>query len=198
MKGNFRQSIIIALLSVLLLISFISILRGEYVNLTTKKTTENHTMVLEKIKALGRLELVNYSIRDIVEITKDNPILPDEKILVVVYGEVIAGIDLSGFTEKNIRVEGDGLLLTLQKPILLQSRIDHEKSHVYDTKLGFLSTGGLISADLVDEAYKSAEASLPVRAEEMGYLQTAEENGKKLLIPMLESISNKKISIEYK
>src|SRR3954453_14104717 len=55
--------------------------------------------VIEKIRALNRLETVSYTMDKIVSGERENILLPHflagDRLLLVVHGEVIAGVDLS-------------------------------------------------------------------------------------------------------
>jgi len=197
MRSSFKLYIIILLLSILLVFTIFNLFNGSEGGIFSARTKTTNNMILENVKKLGRLELVRLDIRDIVETVKDNQILPDEKVLLVVYGEVTAGIDFERLTEKSIRVNKEDITITLPQPEIFSTKVDHEKSHVYDTKMGFISTGGIISAELIDKAYKSAEGTMAERAREMNYQSVSKENAKKLLTPLLEKVGGKKVIFQF-
>lgn len=198
MKSKYRLYTIIAVLAILLIIMSFGMFRSGAGGLFSSKTVINNSIMIEDIKKLGRLELVRLDIRDIVETVKDNQILPDEKVLLIVYGEVTAGIDFTKINESDIQLGEEKIVVALPKPEIFSVKVNHEKSHVYDTKMGFLSTGGIISAELIDQAYKSAESTMGERAKEMDFEGAARGNGEKLLKPLLERISGKTVEFIYK
>src|SRR3984957_21016217 len=75
---------------------------GRMATLIAGRSTDFNTsvpVVVERIQTLNRLETVVYSLDTIVEGDRTSPMLPDmlagDKILLVVHGQSIAGIDLA-------------------------------------------------------------------------------------------------------
>lgn len=198
MKSTSKLYAIILLLCLLMILMVFNLFKPGQGGFFSAKTTITNNLILEDVKKLGRLELVRLDIRDIVETVKDNQIMPDEKVLLVVYGEVTAGIDFEKLSENDIKLHEEKIVIYLPQPEVFSVKVDHEKSHVYDTKMGFLSTGGIISAELIDEAYKSAESSMAERAKEMNYQSISRENAIKLLTPLIEKIGGKKVTFQFK
>ena len=67
-------------------------------------------IVVDRIQSLNRLETVSYSLDTVVENKISSPILPDilagDKILLVVHGQSVAGIDLSKLKPEDVRIDG--------------------------------------------------------------------------------------------
>ena len=85
---------------------------GRLATLITGRTTSFDTSVpavVEKIQRLSRLETVVYSLDTVVEGDKTSAILPDalagDRILLVVHGESIAGIDFSQLKPEDVRID---------------------------------------------------------------------------------------------
>ena len=76
------------------------------------KTT--HNIVIKEIVSLGKMELVKYSFRDVVEQEIVRDFLPDPKAILIVQGEAVGCIDLSKITENNDY--GDCQKLTRKMP----------------------------------------------------------------------------------
>ena len=78
--------------------------------------------VVEKIQRLSRLETVVYSLDTVVESDESNPILPDalagDRLLMIVHGQSIAGIDLSSLKPDSVEITegGDGRSIRLTLP----------------------------------------------------------------------------------
>ncbi len=197
MKKRIMLYGVIVILALLLGAAVAGINRIGWSAFFARPITTTNTMVLQQIKEVGKLELVQLEIRDIVEVTKDNQLLPDEKALVVLYGKVAAGIDLEKLKEEDIVLGADSIIIKLPEPEVMSCTVDHTKSHVYDTKMGILSTGGIISAELIDKAYQDGEKNMAERAREMGYEAQVKANAEKLLRPILEKIGNKNVEFKY-
>jgi uncharacterized protein DUF4230 len=66
--------------------------------------------VIERIQRLQRMETVVFNMDKIVTGEKDNPILPDfiagDRLLMIVHGQVVAGIDFSRLKNSDIKIQG--------------------------------------------------------------------------------------------
>ena len=105
----------------------------------TGRTTTYDTSVpavVQRIQRLNRLETVVYSIDTVVEGSKSSPVLPDllagDRLLLVVHGQSIAGIDLAQLKPEDVRIESkDGAthigLVMLNLPTNLHSHSDTQK-----------------------------------------------------------------------
>src|ERR1700721_1689894 len=89
----------------------------------TGRTTTFDTSVpavVQRIQRLNRLETVVYSIDTVVEGAKSSPVLPDllagDRILLVVHGQSIAGIDLSQLKPEDVRIDGQSINIPSPPP----------------------------------------------------------------------------------
>ncbi len=73
--------------------------------------------VVDRIQRLQRLETVVYTMDKLVTGAKENPIFPDflagDRLLMMVHGEVVAGIDFSNLKPGDVRVDGKQIRLHL-------------------------------------------------------------------------------------
>ena len=152
-----------------------------------------HDMVVEKVEALGNLEVVKYNIRDVMEYRKTRQWLPNAKTALIVVGEVIVCIDLTKILEGDVYTEGDSIRLTLPRPEICHTKVDHSRSRVYNIEYGFFET-----EKIVDEAYRAAEKELQQRAHNMNFETEARNNADLLLRPLLASMGFGRIVITYR
>lgn len=158
-----------------------------------KDQTETvHTVVLEEITAMGKLELVKYNFKDVVEQEIVKMWLPNAKAVLIVQGEAIGCVDLTKINIADITSEQETLVVHMPEPELCVFKIDHEKSKVYNTEYAFME-----EAKLVQDAYKQAEKQIQKSALDMGILKQAEENATKILTPVLEKASGKKVILKF-
>ena len=163
-----------------------------YIGFTGKYKSE-HQFSVEKIENIGKLELVKINIKDVLEQTKERPLyLPNAKTVLIVAGEVLAGIDLEKAKKEDINVSGDKVTVKLPKPEIFSSKVNHEKSKVYN-----IEWGGFSSAELVDEAYRNAEIAIIESAKTTGYKATCQNNAKLLLTPIFREMSGKEVEILF-
>lgn len=153
----------------------------------------SHDMVVHEIVQLGRLEVVKYNIRDIVEYKKVRQWLPNSKTALIVVGEVIGCIDLAKLEAGDIETFGDSVSITLPEPEVCSFKIDHAKSRIYNVENGWWET-----TQLVDEAYRHAETQLREQAQQMGLTKDSRQNADKILRPLLNALGFNKVHIEFR
>lgn len=133
--------------------------------------------VIKEIQALNRLETSSYTIEKIVEAgTKDDPLrafFVGDRLLLIAHGTVVAGVDLSTITSKDVEIRGKSLSVTLPAPTIFGSSLDNSKTKVYDRTQGILTRG---DKDLESEARTAAETSIRQAACDAGILKDAREN----------------------
>lgn len=154
------------------------------------KTT--HNVVIKEIVSLGKMELVKYSFRDVVEQEIIRDFLPDPKAILIVQGEAVGCIDLTKISEKDLVTTGDTLILNLPNPEVCYHKIDHSKSKIYKTDYAFMN-----EALLLDEAYRKAEEQILKSALDSDILEQTKKNADLILKPLIENISSKKVVIKY-
>jgi len=156
------------------------------------QTVSSHRTTLEKVEALGRLELMRMNIRDVMEHKLTRQWLPDASALLIISGEAVGCIDLQKVKPENIVIKKDVLKIQLPAPELCYCKIDHENSKVYETRYDYFTR-----INLVDNAYKEAEKYLLETAIEAGILDRTKENAVILLKPFFEGLGFKQVEITF-
>jgi Protein of unknown function (DUF4230) len=157
----------------------------------TPQTTQ--TIVLKEVQTLGKLELVQYNFKDVVEHELLREWMPNPKAVLIVQGEAVGCIDLTKITTSDISTESDTLVVHLPEPELCSFKIDHQNSKIYNTEYAFIE-----EAQLVQDAYQQAEKQIRTSALQMGIIDQTRRNADLILKPMLEKISGKKILLRYR
>ncbi|UYZ61875.1 DUF4230 domain-containing protein [Hymenobacter weizhouensis] len=154
------------------------------------RVTVTHNTVLEKVESLGRLELVRYQFRDVVEYRKSTyRLLPDAKVALIVAGTAVGCLDLRQLRPQDVMLEGDSVVrLALPPAELCGWQIDHSKSKVYSVENGFFQ-----DAELVDAGYKYAEQNVRRTALQSGILAQTEQNAERILRPLLETMTGRRV-----
>src|SRR5215469_6180049 len=100
--------------------------------------------VVRQIQQLQRLETVNYSMDKIISGERDNPYLPKflagDRLLLVVHGDVIGGVDLSQLHAQDVSIRDKTISVRLPKSEILVTRIDNSKTRVYSRDTGLFSS----------------------------------------------------------
>jgi len=158
----------------------------------SKQTATIHQSTLEKVEALGRLELVRMNIKDVMEHQLIRQWLPNASALLIISGEVVGCIDLQKVKPDNIVVKSNTLKIQLPEPEICYCRIDYQNSKVYETKYNYFT-----KIDLVDSAYKEAEKQLWNTALESGILDRTKENAVIILKPFFEGLGFEQVEIYF-
>ena len=158
------------------------------------RITVTHNTVLEKVEALGRMELVRYQFKDVVEYKKSTyRFLPDAKVALIVAGNAVGCLDLRKVRPQDVVLEGDSILrLALPEPELCVWQVDHAKSKVYSVENGFFQ-----DAELVDAGYKYAEANVRTAALQSGILAQTTQNAEQILRPMLQTMTGRRVILSH-
>jgi len=153
--------------------------------------------VVDRIQRLQRLETVVYTMDKLVTGAKENPIFPDflagDRLLMMVHGEVVAGIDFSNLKPGDVRVDGRQIRLHLPASQVFSTRIDSAKTRVYSRQ-----TGLLVSTDpnLETQVRQEAERQLQEAALSDGILRNAQQNATSTISTLLQGLGFEKIDFD--
>jgi hypothetical protein len=153
--------------------------------------------VVNKIQRLQRLETVVYNMDKVVEGTRENEYLPDflagDRLLLVVHGQTIAGIDLSHLQPSDVQIDGRTIHVHLPQPEIFTTTLDNTKTRVYSRE-----TGLFVAADpnLESEVRAKAQQDLQQSALADGILDTARKNAGTTLTTMLLGLGFQQIQVD--
>lgn len=153
--------------------------------------------VVDRIQRLQRLETVVYTMDKVVTGAKENPLLPDfltgDRLLMLVHGEVVAGIDFSNLKPDDVKVNGKQVLLHLPAAQVFTTRLDSAKTRVYSRQ-----TGLLVSSDpnLETQVRQEAERQLQEAALADGILHTAQLNATSTISSLLQGLGFEKVEFD--
>ncbi|MFC6098672.1 DUF4230 domain-containing protein [Olivibacter domesticus] len=165
-------------------------------DLGASKVEVKEDLMIERITDIGKLELVKYSMKDVIERKELRYFFPDQRVLFIAVGEVAGCIDLRQVSEKDIVKHGiDSVTIYLPQPEICYVRLDHKKSKVYDISGAWLPGD---TQDLVEGIYKFAEQRLLKNAQEMDVLGKTKENASVIFKPMLENITGVRVNIAFR
>jgi len=154
----------------------------------------NQPTVVRQIQQLQRLETVRYSMDKIISGERDSAYLPkflvSDRLLLVVHGEVIGGVDLTRLQPSDVSVRGRTVTVHLPSPEILVTRVDNTKTRVYSRDTGLFSSP---DPNLESEVRQEAERQLQQAAQQDGILKTAEANARSALITILRGLGFERV-----
>jgi hypothetical protein len=164
------------------LLHLIGILRGGRTLINVDQPT-----VVRQIQQLQRLETVSYTMDKIISGEHANAYLPKflagDRLLLVVHGEVVAGINLAGLQPGDVLIQGQKVTIHLPTAEVFSTRIDNSKTRVYSRDTGLFSSP---DPNLESEVREEAERQLKLAALQDGILKTAGDNARSTITGMLK------------
>lgn len=153
--------------------------------------------VVDRIQRLQRIETVVYTMDKLVTGAKENPIFPDflagDRLLMMVHGEVVAGIDFANLKPGDVHVQGKQIHLHLPTSQVFRTRIDSEKTRVYSRQTGLLVP---TDPNLETQVRQEAERQLQQAALADGILQTAQQNAASTINSLLQGLGFEKVNFD--
>ncbi len=163
----------------------------------TTHTDLSQPTVVDRIQKLQRLETVVYTMEKIVTGEKESTILPNflagDRMLLLVHGECIAGIDFQMLKPADVQVTGKKIRVHVPQAQLLVTRLDSSKTRVYSRQTGLLVPTDPNLESLVRE---EAERDLRRSALADGILQKAQENARSTLMSLMQSMGFQEVEFE--
>jgi len=152
--------------------------------------------VVRQIQQLQRLETVSYTMDKIISGEHANAYLPKflagDRLLLVVHGEVVAGINLAGVQPGDVLVQGQKVSIRLPAAEVFSTRIDNAKTKVYSRDTGLFSSP---DPNLESEVREEAERQLQQAALQDGILKTAAANARSTISGMLKGFGFHEVDI---
>jgi hypothetical protein len=175
-----------------LLSEMLSAVTGRTISIDVSQPT-----VVDRIQRLQRLETVVYTMDKLVTGAKENLLLPDfltgDRLLMLVHGEVVAGIDFSNLKPDDVRVDGKQVRLHLPAAQLFSTRLDSAKTRVYSRQTGLLVP---TDPNLETQVRQEAERQLQEAALADGILRTAQQNAASTISSLLQGLGFEKIDFD--
>jgi hypothetical protein len=153
--------------------------------------------VVRQIQQLQRLETVSYTTDKIISGEHDNPYLPTflvgDRLLLIVHGEVIAGVNLAKLQPKDVVVRGQSVSIRLPLAEIFTTRIDNGKTRVYSRDTGLFSSP---DPNLETVVLQEAERQLQQAALLDGILKSADQNARNTVSSLLKGFGFSEVNIQ--
>lgn len=153
--------------------------------------------VVRQIQQLQRLETVTYTMDKIISGERDNPYLPKflagDRLLLVVHGQVIGGVDLAKVQPADVIVRGSSITFHVPQAEIFSTLIDNARTRVYSRDTGLFTSP---DPNLETEVRAEAERQLQQAALQDGILKTADQNARSTLASMLKGFGFSQVEIQ--
>jgi hypothetical protein len=153
--------------------------------------------VVRQIQQLQRLETVTYTMDKIISGERENPYLPKflagDRLLLVVHGQVIGGVDLAKVQPADVIVRGSSITFHVPQAEIFSTLIDNARTRVYSRDTGLFTSP---DPNLESEVRVEAERQLQQAALQDGILKTADQNARSTLASMLKGFGFSQVEIQ--
>jgi hypothetical protein len=174
------------------ILQLLSIFRGGRTQIDVDQPT-----VVRQIQQLQRLETVSYTLDKIISGGSDNAYLPKflvgDRLLLLVHGEVIAGVNLTKVQSGDIAVRGRNISIRLPPSEVFSTRIDNAKTRVYSRDTGLFSSA---DPNLETEVRQEGERQLQQSALQDCILKAADQNARQSISGMLQGLGFNRVTIQ--
>lgn len=158
------------------------------------------SMVVQQVRNASELTTAVYTMETVVPTSRDRTlggyVVGTTTLLYIAYGEVRAGVDLSALQPTDVQVNGDSITLRLPSPKILDSKIDVNRSKVYDYDRGFMGLGPDVAPELQDLAQRKTLEKIVESACTGGILNQASNRAKLVIGQLLNTAGYKNLTVE--
>jgi hypothetical protein len=185
---GFTLGAVIALLSVAVIVLWF---RGP------GRVDTSRPAVVRHIQQLQRLETVVFGMDKIVAGGWESKYLPTflagEQLLLIVYGEVTAGVDLGQIDPSTVDVSGREVTMRLPEPEIFATRVDNDRTRVYSRQTGLFTR---VDPHLESEVRREAEKQIRQAALDGSVLRVAAANARTTLTTFLRGLGFENVQVQ--
>ncbi len=153
--------------------------------------------VVQQIQQLQQLVTVQYVLQEPIGLEEEKIPFGSEKIALLVQANVLAGVDLSQLTPRDLTVNGDqSVTVRLPRPKVLHVYIDENKTRVWDRSKTWWTPWAPLDPELEQKARLAALETVRAAALETGILSNAQQNAEASIRALLDTLGVKSLRFE--
>lgn len=157
------------------------------------------SIVIEQVREASDLTTAVFSMQAVVPTSQAVKLgeftVGTTKLLYIAYGQVQAGVDLSQIAATDVQTTGDSIQIQLPPARILDSKVDVNRSSVYDYDRGFLNLGPDTAPELQTAAQRKALTTIVQTACEDGVLQRAGDRAKQVVTRLLNTAGYSQVKV---
>lgn len=161
---------------------------------------EVRNLVVKQVRGASELTTSVFTMESIVPTRQEqklgNYTIGATTLLYIAYGEVRAGVDLKDLSPADVQVKDNTIQLRLPPPRILDSKIDVNKSSVYDYNRGFLGLGPDVAPQLQTLAQRETLKKIEKAACDQGILKQANDRAELVVEKLLSTAGHKTVLVQ--
>lgn len=159
------------------------------------------SVIVQKIQGVSELTTTIFTMDAVVPTSSERKIMGEmvigkTNLLYLARGEVKAGLDLSQISPSDITVSENTIKIKLPAPLILDSKIDVNRSQVYEYNRGFLSLGPDVAPTLYSQAQQESLLKVQETACQEGILTQANQRAEITVKALLEGAGYDNTEVE--
>ena len=158
------------------------------------------SVIVQQLRGASELTTAIFAMEAVVPAKSDRTfagyVVGSTNLLYLAYGEVRAGVDLSDISADSVQLDQSSVRITLPPPRILDSKLDLNRSDVYDYDRGFLGLGPDNAPDLQDMAQQEALQKIVEAACSKGILTEANNRAKLTVAQLLSTAGFETVDVQ--
>ncbi|ASC69558.1 hypothetical protein XM38_004850 [Halomicronema hongdechloris C2206] len=158
------------------------------------------SVIIHKLQGASELTTAIFAMEAVVPTTSDRTlagyVIGKTNLLYIAYGEVRAGVDLSRLDPSQITTGPESVRIQLPPAQILDSKLDVERSEVYDYDRGFLGLGPDNAPELQEMAQRQALQKITRAACSEGILTAANERAQLVVSQLLSPLAFESVQVD--
>jgi hypothetical protein len=144
--------------------------------------------IVREIQELSELVTVKYNIQKVVGLEEEKVPFGTERILLLVQGEVLGGVDLASLTTNDVWVSADKVVTArLPQPKVMHVYLDEKQTRVWDRSKTWWTPWVPYDPELEQKARLAALEDIQAAAMQMGILSNAQDNAENTVRKLLRT-----------
>jgi hypothetical protein len=144
--------------------------------------------VIREIQELSELVTVRYSIQKVVGLEEEKVPFGSERVLLLVQGDVLGGVDLSSLSTNDVQVSADDVVTArLPQPKVMHVYVDEKQTRVWDRSKTWWTPWEPFDPELEQKARLAALEAIQAAALQMGILSNAQVNAENTVRKLLRA-----------
>lgn len=166
----------------------------------SKPEVDVKTLVVRQVREASELTTSVFTMESVVPTRQENKLggytIGATTLLYIAYGEVRAGVDLKDLSAADVQVTDQTIQLRLPPPRILDSKIDVNRSSVYDYNRGFLGLGPDVAPQLQTIAQRETLKKIQKAACDQGILKQANDRAELVVEKLLSTAGHKQVVVK--
>ncbi|MBX3274573.1 MAG: DUF4230 domain-containing protein [Sandaracinaceae bacterium] len=156
--------------------------------------------VVLAVRELARLETTAFHVERVIDMTATQRRLfglieAEDSILLVAVADVVAGVDLSRVSERDVVIEGGRVTITLPAPEIFTVALDGQRTYVYRRDTDALARR---NESLETRARREAERTLRAAALEAGIEERARQGAERSLGALVRALGYAEVELRFR